>query len=100
MSINLTFYDFDVEGFSGLDCQDYDSLTIYNLVLSNSLKVGIFCNEENPPNTIMLLTGNETRLIFEEKGAANNTGFKIGYKAVKLGRENIFRNCEIFLFCL
>ena len=84
ISINLTIYDFNVEGL-GFGCT-YDSLTISTYENGKKTLVGKFCNSRNPPEKPMSLKGNGIELKFVTNMANTYKGFKMGYEWIKAGR--------------
>ena len=88
-NIELTFVDFDVYGYVGYDCDDYDFLRIINVTEGKNDKIEDFCNVVNQPATTRLLVGNEFELQFEtySTGYESNKGFKIGFKSAVTGTE-------------
>ena len=86
ISINLTFFEFDVQGSANSDCYRHDSLTIFTSENGMETLVGKFCNGKNRPERTMLLKGDEIGLVFTTDRNSAYKGFKIGYTWVKPGR--------------
>ena len=88
-NIELTFVEFDVDGFDGYKCDDYDFLRIINVTNGKYDKIEDLCNEVNRPAKTKFLVGNEFELKFKtyyyEYEA--NKGFKIGFKSAVTGTE-------------
>ena len=88
-NIELTFVEFDVDGYDGYDCDDYDFLRIINVTKGENDIIEDFCNVVNHPATTKLLAGNEFELKFKTYATEyeSNKGFKIGFKSVVTGTE-------------
>jgi cubilin len=101
--IKLKNIDFDVEGFTGYDCNEYDDVRIYNLGNGQEKIIGSYCNK-NTPFKGLLSTGNELKMHFTSNDnnyyAITYTGFKFEYSLVKPGtyssRAVCFQLCKIF----
>ena len=82
--IKLTNIHFDVEGYKGYDCYDYDSVRIHDWRPDVEKNIGNYCNENNPFKG--LLSGaNGLRILFTSDWKKRYTGFKLGYSLVKPG---------------
>lgn len=78
-AITLNFTDFDIEN----DC-DFDSLTIYDGVDSNSTKIGTYCGTRKPPTAISTL--NHMHLIFQTDQSNTGPGFRASYSFIDAGK--------------
>ena len=88
-NIELNFDEFDVYGYYGYDCADFDFLRIINVTKGKNDIIEDFCNEINLPATTKLLIGNEFELKFKTYSTEyeSNKGFKIGYKSAVAGTK-------------
>lgn len=71
-AIVLNFTNFDIEA----DC-DFDSLSIYDGVDSNSTRIGTYCGDETPP--VATSTMNHLHLIFSTDSSNTGPGFRASY---------------------
>lgn len=77
-AIVLNFTDFDVEN----DC-DFDSLTIYDGVNTNSTKLGTYCGDKLPP--VVVSTHNHLYLVFSTDSSNTAPGFRATYSYADAG---------------
>lgn len=77
-AIVLNFTDFDIE----YDC-DFDSLTIYDGVDTNSTKIGTYCGTRMPP--AMVSTLNHIHLVFQTDSSNSGPGFRAVYSFIDAG---------------
>lgn len=77
-AIVLNFTDFDIED----DC-DFDSLSIYDGIDSNSTEIGNYCGTSLPPAAIS--THNHMHLVFETDASLAGRGFKANYSFIDAG---------------
>lgn len=87
-AITLNFTDFDLED----DC-DFDSLSIYDGVDSNSTRIGEYCGQSVPPTAISTL--NHMHLEFKSDSSISGRGFKGNYSFIDASKR-----CSGFIFYL
>ena len=88
-NIELTFVEFDVYGYAGYKCDNYDFLRIINVTNGKNDKIEDLCNVVNRPAKTKFLVGNEFELKFKTYyySYKPNKGFKIGFKTAVTGTE-------------
>ncbi|XP_031624566.1 cubilin homolog [Contarinia nasturtii] len=77
-SIILNFTAFDIEA----DC-DFDSLSIYDGVDSNSTLIGQYCGSNKPP--VAMSTMNHLHLVFSTDSSNQGPGFRAQYSFIDAG---------------
>ena len=80
-NIKLMISHFDVD-YKDYDCNDY--VEIFDVVNGNEVKLGKFCNNRKPPESI-LSSGNELKVEFHSSRSYQGKGFRFDYRSLEPG---------------
>ena len=87
--IMLTPDTFDILGYDGYPCYDYDALRIYDLIDGREELIGEYCNIVNPLSSSILSKGNGLKVHFTTNWKGTAKGFQFKYSAAEPGNHFI-----------